>query len=120
MTEPSPAIQEADHLARLVRHRFLMMHGNDVVGVFPQAFAKRNGEEYLSLTWIEWFGPYSIQSKKAAVRALRDDSSSKKLGQAHLAIGLVESIKSAAASSSSTTSIESVLGVCRSMFASLH
>lgn len=46
----------SDHVVRYVRKRLLRRDDKDtVIGVLPQAFQLRDGESYLSVTWVEHF-----------------------------------------------------------------
>jgi hypothetical protein len=45
--------------------------GNKVVGLLPQALERKLGEEYLSVTWVEYFPGDKAAQIVAAVRAFR-------------------------------------------------
>ena len=47
--------------------------------IFPQAFALRDDEEYLSVTWVDFFGPHRLGNLKAAADAFRESTDSKRL-----------------------------------------
>lgn len=43
----------------------------NVIGVFPEAFALRDGEKYLSVTWLQFFSEDFEQGLVAAATAIR-------------------------------------------------
>lgn len=50
---------------------------DQAIGFLPSAFALRNGEEYLSLGWLEYFSTThssNAQLCKAAIQAVRKDN----------------------------------------------
>lgn len=52
----TPTLPLADHVVRYVRARLLRRDDDgNVIGVLPQAFEHREGEAYLSVTWLEHF-----------------------------------------------------------------
>ena len=61
-----------DHVVRWVRKRELRRDSDDnVIGVLPDAFNRRKGEEYLSSTWLEHFSPDYEKGLSAAAAAIR-------------------------------------------------
>lgn len=69
MTDQLP---DEAHVARYVGgNRLIKDDFGSVVGVFPEAFALREGEEYLSVTWVEYFAGDICQKLTAAVHAIR-------------------------------------------------
>lgn len=46
-----------DHLMRYVPRKLQQLDDDgNVVGFFPGAFVHRNGEQYISVNWLEYFG----------------------------------------------------------------
>lgn len=72
-------LPETDHVIRYVRKRLLRRDGDgNVVGVLPQAFELREGETYLSVTWLEFYDEsYELGLSKSAA-AMRSDLTIKK------------------------------------------
>ena len=60
-----------NHVARLIRFQSLVREDDKVVGIFPHAFKMREGEDYLSVSWVEYFGVYDHKSRAATANALQ-------------------------------------------------
>jgi hypothetical protein len=61
-----------DHVVRYVRKRQLRRDSDgNVLGVLPDAFNRREHEEYLSSTWLEHFSPEYEPGLRAAANAIR-------------------------------------------------
>ncbi|WP_457660166.1 MULTISPECIES: hypothetical protein [Sinorhizobium] len=70
---------------------------DNVVGVLPQAFHLRDDEEYLSVTWCEYFAGSPDEQARCAVEAVRN--SKLKVGsKARFVFGTVGNIRAAAES----------------------
>ena len=60
------------HVMRYVRKRQLRRDENDnVIGILPQALELREGEAYLSVTWLEHFDPQYERGLIQAAEAIR-------------------------------------------------
>jgi hypothetical protein len=60
-----------DHVVRYVRKRLLRRDSDDnVIGVLPDAFNMREGEKYLSSTWLELFSQEYEKGLSAAAAAI--------------------------------------------------
>lgn len=92
-------IPAEDSLVRYVSYQRLRRLGvtDQVVGVLPQAFELRDGEEYLSATWVEFFGPQGPSNLRTAIYAIRN-SLLKPTKKSGFAIGEVSSIAATAKS----------------------
>jgi hypothetical protein len=62
-------LPDADHMVRHVLHQLIRESGQ-VRGVFPQAFELRDGEEYLSASWLEYFDGTKQEQIKSTVQAI--------------------------------------------------
>lgn len=68
---PTPLPQD-DHIVRYAKKRVLIRDDDEnVVGVFPAAFELRDGETYLSVTWLEFFSREYGQGLIEAAGAIR-------------------------------------------------
>ena len=84
-------LPEKDHIMRYVPWSKLRRDGNDtVLGFLPQAFQLREGEEALSVNWVEYF-PNPATRVHDCVRALRQARSAGK--KSAFGVGNVETIK---------------------------
>lgn len=81
-------IPDGDDVARWIKPKLMSADDNGEVEVdgdgrpafiFPQAFALREGEEYLSLTWVDHFGPQRMDNIRLAAAAVRESQASKRL-----------------------------------------
>lgn len=69
---PTPPLPPDDHVVRYVRGRLLRRDDDDnVLGVLPQAFEHREGEAYLSVTWLEHFDTEYEVGLRGAASAIR-------------------------------------------------
>ena len=69
---PSANIPPDNHVVRYVRKRLLRRdEDGNVLGILPQALALREGETYLSVTWLEHFTADYEQALVEAVEAIR-------------------------------------------------
>src|SRR5689334_9340834 len=69
---PKPSLPPDEHVVRYVRKRLLRRDENDaVIGVLPQAFEHRDGEEYLSVTWLQHFSRVYEEGLKGSAAAIR-------------------------------------------------
>jgi hypothetical protein len=60
-----------DHVVRYVRKRQLRRDSDgNVLGVLPEAFNRREGEDYLSSAWLEHFSPDYETGLRAAATAI--------------------------------------------------
>jgi hypothetical protein len=48
-------LPDEDHIVRHVNSQLLIRENGHVIGCFPQAFALKPGEKYLSASWLEFF-----------------------------------------------------------------
>lgn len=61
-----------NHVMRYVRKRQIRRDENgNVLGILPQALELRDGETYLSVTWLEHFDPQYEQGHIQAAEAIR-------------------------------------------------
>jgi hypothetical protein len=68
---PPTPLPPDDHIVRYARKRVLIHDENaNVIGVFPEAFALRDGENYLSVTWLQHFSKNYEQGLMAAAAAI--------------------------------------------------
>lgn len=70
----SRSVPNSDHILRYVPWKQLIKDDDErtVIGVFPQAFELRDGEEYLSVTWVEYFtAPTICDRLQVAVQTFR-------------------------------------------------
>ncbi len=69
---PPVKVPNDSHVMRYVRKRQLRRdeHGN-LLGILPQALELRDGETYLSVTWLEHFDPQYEQGLIRAAEAIR-------------------------------------------------
>lgn len=69
----SPAkVPNDSHVVRYVRKRLLRRdEDGNVLGILPQALELRDGETYLSVTWIEHFDPRFEEGLIEAAEAIR-------------------------------------------------
>ena len=69
---PSAKIPPDNHVTRYVRKRLLRRDEDDnVIGILPQALELREGEAYLSVTWLEHFAADYEQALSKAAEAIR-------------------------------------------------
>lgn len=62
------SLPDEDHIVRHVSSQLIERDGDVVLGVFPQAFALRDGEPYLSASWLEFHqGSKQDRMKKVAM-----------------------------------------------------
>lgn len=95
---PSVYIPEEHELLRYVPWAKLRKDEDDhVLGVLSAAFRLREGEDYLSSTWVEFFQqPSRLDNLTSAVRAIRG-SDLKVTAKSGFAIGRVAKVKEACA-----------------------
>jgi hypothetical protein len=92
---PITYLPDDDHVVRYVPWaRLRKDEDNNVIGVLSAAFRLRDGEEYLSATWSEFFGGDHQKSLGCAVRAIRASDIDVR-PQSGFAIGQVGPIKAA-------------------------
>jgi hypothetical protein len=66
------SLPEQDHIMRYVpRSRLRRDEDDNVLGILPQAFANRNGEEFLSVNWLEYFKQDKTSNLRGCVDAQR-------------------------------------------------
>lgn len=66
---PTTYLPNEDHIARYVRSRQLKRDDDRrIVGVFPEAYALRPGEQTLSVDWMEWHGGAKENQLQQVVR----------------------------------------------------
>ncbi len=73
------AIDDSHHVARHVKSRLVERKDGKIVGCFPQAFRLREAnesptkrpEEYLSVSWLEFFTGARLDQVREVVRELR-------------------------------------------------
>lgn len=90
-------LPDADHVVRHVSGNLVERDPDtgEVVGCFPQAFALREGEPYLSASWLEHFPGTKDDRKKATVIAY---CNTRTVRPKHgFAIGNVKTVKDACA-----------------------
>ncbi len=69
---PPAKVPNDNHVMRYVRKRQLRRDENDnVLGILPQALELREGEAYLSVTWLEHFDPQYERGLIQAAEAIR-------------------------------------------------
>ncbi len=66
------SLPEQDHIMRYVPpSRLRRDEDGNVLGILPQAFAHRDGEEFLSVNWLEHFKQDKTSNLRACVDAQR-------------------------------------------------
>ena len=91
---PPVKVPSDDHVMRFVPNaRVKRDEADNIVGMFPQAFSHREGEDYLSVTWLEFFSPTYEAAYAAAAAAIRAELTVKK--RAAFAVGQVRRVISA-------------------------
>jgi hypothetical protein len=85
---------DSDHVVRFVPWGKLRRDEDDnVVGVLPEAFALRADEEYLSVTWCDYFNGSHLENIRCAIEAIRNSDLT--VGsKAQFAVGQVANIRS--------------------------
>ena len=88
-------IPDGDHVVRHVPWKSLRKDAEDnVLGVLPQGFQLREGEDGLSLSRLEHFGENREEQLKEVTNAIRESKTSKSIGKkSALAIGNTLDIK---------------------------
>jgi hypothetical protein len=88
------SLSDPDHVVRHISSQLLERDGNGrVVGCFPQAFQLRDGEKYLSASWLEFFEGTKSERIKQTVAAC---GKTRTVRSGHgFAIGNVKEIKMA-------------------------
>lgn len=75
--DPIPA---SDHVTRWIKPKFAPREEDGtLIEIFPQAYELKDGEEYLSVTWLEHFGGDRQSQREAAAEAVRQSFDKKKL-----------------------------------------
>src|SRR5688500_723456 len=70
---PNRPLKNEDNVLRHVASGRLRRDSDGVViGCLPQAFEHREGEDYLSATWIEHFAGSPAQQRELAIQAMRN------------------------------------------------
>jgi len=65
-------LPDSDHVVRYVPSgRLIKDEAGQPIGIFPQALSHRDGEEYLSVTWIEHFDKDYETGYSAAAKAIK-------------------------------------------------
>ncbi|UWR30185.1 hypothetical protein K3758_01165 [Sulfitobacter sp. W002] len=73
MTAESEELPEQSRVVRYVPYgRMRRDEDDNFIGPAPSAFACRPAEEYLSVTWCEYFGGEAEQQLRCAIEALRN------------------------------------------------
>lgn len=86
-------LNENDRVLRYVAWAKLRRDEDDnVLGVLPQAFQLREGEEYLSVTWCEYFSGNPDEQLRCAVEAIRNSDIDVR-PKAQFASGTVKAIR---------------------------
>jgi hypothetical protein len=81
------------HVVRHVSGNNVERDGDQVLGIFPQAFRLRDNEEYLSASWLEYFHGSKKDRLKATREAMRK---ARDVRPSHvLAVGNVLAVKDA-------------------------
>lgn len=90
---PSNYLDDSDGVVRFVPWGKLRKDEDDnVLGALPAAFALRDEEEYLSVTWCEYFAGTKDEKTRCAIEAIRN--SDLKVGsKARFALGNVGEIR---------------------------
>ena len=72
--KPLSNLPDDNHVMRYVAWGRLRKDGDDhrVLGFLPEAFRRRENEEFLSLNWLEWFGGEPESQIKASVLMFRE------------------------------------------------
>lgn len=69
---PPTKLPDNDHVIRFIRKRLLRRDENgNILGILPQALELREGEQYLSTTWLEHFHPEYERGLVRAAEATR-------------------------------------------------
>jgi hypothetical protein len=71
MLPASKEIPSEYSVMRYAGRNRIIIEDDKVVGFFPQAFALRPDEEYLSVTWIEYFKGAPDEQRVRAIKAFR-------------------------------------------------
>jgi len=89
---PSNYLNDDERVVRFVPWAKLRKDEDDnVLGALPSAFALRDDEEYLSVTWCEYFAGTANEQTRCAIEAIRG---SMKVGaKARFALGEVGAIR---------------------------
>lgn len=97
---PSNYLLEEERIVRFVPWGKLRRDEDDnVLGCLPAAFALRDEEEFLSVTWCEYFAGAPDEQLRCAIEAIRN--SDLRVGRkAQFAVGLVGAIRARAESRS--------------------
>lgn len=92
---PTTYIPEEDRLVRYVKPLLVARDPETkaVLGVFPQAFALREGEAALSAAWAEYYSGQRAEQIQAAIAIFKETMTVKRT--AVFAVGQVGSIKGA-------------------------
>ncbi|MFM1975438.1 MAG: hypothetical protein RL145_284 [Pseudomonadota bacterium] len=77
------SIPDEHHVMRYCQPRLHQLDGEGrFIAIIPQAFELRPDDGgNLSVTWIEYFGPYDLASKSKAAKAFQSSLTSGKLGK---------------------------------------
>lgn len=89
-------LPDDDHVVRHCASQLLIREGEDVIGVFPQVFELREGEKYLSASWLEFFPGTKHERMKEVVAAT---NKARTVKRSHgFALGNVGAVKEACGS----------------------
>ena len=98
------SLPEQDHIMRYVpRSRLRRDEDGNVLGILPQAFAHRDGEEFLSVNWLEHFKQDRTSNLSRCVDAQRATLDVGK--NCVYAVAVVEKVKQVCASKQKTVRI---------------
>jgi len=86
-------LPDDDHVVRHITPNSIERDGDQIKGIFPQAFRLREEEEYLSASWLEFFDGTKHERLKATRAAM---SAARVVRPSHvLAVGNVSAVKDA-------------------------
>jgi hypothetical protein len=70
----SSKVPDEDHVLRFVPHARVKRDADErPIGIFPQSFSHRDNEEYLSVTWLQYFGCGYESAYALAAHAIRSE-----------------------------------------------
>lgn len=89
-------LPDEDHVVRHCASQLLIRDGDHVVGIFPQAFQLKDGETYLSSSWLEFFPGSRSDRLRQVIAAMRK---ARTVRPSHgFAVGNVSAVKDACSS----------------------
>jgi hypothetical protein len=87
-------LPDDDHILRYVPWgRLLKDEDDNVLGFLPQAFQRREGEDYLSVNWVEFHDGDRDTQIRLSVWAIRESFDNPLGGKSAFALGIVNKVK---------------------------